>query len=293
MNRNRAFTLIELLVVIAIIAILAAILFPVFAQAKAAAKKSVSISNLKQIGLGINIYTTDNDDVLPLDGDVGYYNDTPADWDAGFAAYHEVYRSFWANSIMNYVKSKDLFSDPGQKTSNWGGVTYTGRELAVNYSYNGLLRGWSATAIASIADLPLVTQGYGEFARKGSAYANPFLLCNGPACQYIPASPTACGTGSGGQYSWTYQLDFISTPGQYKQWVHSNGINTTRTDSSTKWRKIGAAVNQPSNYRQDPWTQYTATNYGYLAWYDSAYCHALLFRPDFDFATWGTPIEAV
>jgi prepilin-type N-terminal cleavage/methylation domain-containing protein/prepilin-type processing-associated H-X9-DG protein len=66
MNRtkNRAFTLIELLVVIAIIAILAAILFPVFAQAKEAAKKTQSISNLKQIGLAWTMYSGDCDDVL-------------------------------------------------------------------------------------------------------------------------------------------------------------------------------------------------------------------------------------
>jgi prepilin-type N-terminal cleavage/methylation domain-containing protein len=65
-RQNReGFTLIELLVVIAIIAILAAILFPVFAQAKAAAKKVSSLSNTKNIGLGIHIYTTDSDDVLP------------------------------------------------------------------------------------------------------------------------------------------------------------------------------------------------------------------------------------
>src|SRR5277367_3740890 len=62
---NRAFTLIELLVVIAIIAILAAILFPVFAQAKLAAKKTVSISNQKQHGLGIIMYAGDYDDMYP------------------------------------------------------------------------------------------------------------------------------------------------------------------------------------------------------------------------------------
>ena len=66
MNKNltRAFTLIELLVVIAIIAILAAILFPVFAQAKEAAKKTTSLSNLKQIGLAWTMYSSDCDDVL-------------------------------------------------------------------------------------------------------------------------------------------------------------------------------------------------------------------------------------
>lgn len=62
----RAFTLIELLVVIAIIAILAAILFPVFAQAKMAAKKTQAISNQKQIALTFMLYTTDNNDVLPF-----------------------------------------------------------------------------------------------------------------------------------------------------------------------------------------------------------------------------------
>ncbi|RYG45286.1 prepilin-type N-terminal cleavage/methylation domain-containing protein [bacterium] len=62
---KKAFTLIELLVVIAIIAILAAILFPVFAQAKLAAKKTAGLNATKQIGLATNIYINDVDDVLP------------------------------------------------------------------------------------------------------------------------------------------------------------------------------------------------------------------------------------
>lgn len=65
-SRVRAFTLIELLVVIAIIAILAAILFPVFAQAKAAAKKTSCLSQTKQVGLGVMMYAADFDDRAPI-----------------------------------------------------------------------------------------------------------------------------------------------------------------------------------------------------------------------------------
>ncbi|MFZ4509275.1 MAG: prepilin-type N-terminal cleavage/methylation domain-containing protein, partial [Fimbriimonas sp.] len=65
MNR-KAFTLIELLVVIAIIAILAAILFPVFAQAKMAAKKTADLSGVKQLSLGVAMYGNDYDDTFPF-----------------------------------------------------------------------------------------------------------------------------------------------------------------------------------------------------------------------------------
>ena len=65
---RRAFTLIELLVVIAIIAILAAILFPVFAQAKEAAKKTQCVSNQKQLGLAFLQYANDFDDLFPNPG---------------------------------------------------------------------------------------------------------------------------------------------------------------------------------------------------------------------------------
>jgi len=78
--RRRGFTLIELLVVIAIIAILAAILFPVFAQAREKARAIACLSNAKQIGLGISMYTQDNDEVLPIGGD-GRPSNTPNRWD--------------------------------------------------------------------------------------------------------------------------------------------------------------------------------------------------------------------
>src|SRR5579883_3046425 len=65
-RQNSAFTLIELLVVIAIIAILAAILFPVFAQARESARQTVCASNVRQIGLAVKMYVQDYDETYPL-----------------------------------------------------------------------------------------------------------------------------------------------------------------------------------------------------------------------------------
>src|SRR5213594_2860262 len=64
-RRPSGFTLIELLVVIAIISVLAGILFPVFAKARASARKSTALSNLKQIGAALQMYTADYDEHLP------------------------------------------------------------------------------------------------------------------------------------------------------------------------------------------------------------------------------------
>jgi prepilin-type N-terminal cleavage/methylation domain-containing protein len=64
--KTRGFTLIELLVVIAIVAILAAILFPVFAQARGKARQVACLSNMKQMALGVQMYAQDYDEVMPL-----------------------------------------------------------------------------------------------------------------------------------------------------------------------------------------------------------------------------------
>lgn len=102
MDLRKAFTLIELLVVIAIIAILAGILFPVFAQAKTAAKRAVSISNLKQIVLASLMYSNDCDDGLPIFAngdalDVG--NPSPR-------------VDTWVWTTQPYIKSLGLLVDP-------------------------------------------------------------------------------------------------------------------------------------------------------------------------------------
>jgi prepilin-type N-terminal cleavage/methylation domain-containing protein/prepilin-type processing-associated H-X9-DG protein len=93
---KKAFTLIELLVVIAIIAILAAILFPVFAQAKAAAKKTASLSNVKNIGTAMLIYLNDNDDYYPQGQ---YYTSGKLNTAGGSVPFT------WQHAVYPYIKS--------------------------------------------------------------------------------------------------------------------------------------------------------------------------------------------
>jgi prepilin-type N-terminal cleavage/methylation domain-containing protein/prepilin-type processing-associated H-X9-DG protein len=97
MSLKRAFTLIELLVVIAIIAILAAILFPVFAQAKEAALRTKSLNNAKQIGIGLHLYSLDTNDVAPT-----VWKEIPVNG-----------RSVdFYQTMQPYVKNMDIFFSP-------------------------------------------------------------------------------------------------------------------------------------------------------------------------------------
>lgn len=128
-----AFTLIELLVVIAIIAILAAILFPVFAQAKEAAKQSTCMSNLRQVGMGTMLYSNDEEDrfptwaarVTPINGGNSDY--IPPDM-----------------QIMPYTRSEGIWlcpSDPGKRADPngmpWWDGRYMTKKLLRSYSYVG------------------------------------------------------------------------------------------------------------------------------------------------------------
>ena len=111
---KKAFTLIELLVVIAIIAILAAILFPVFAQAKLAAKKSADLSNTKQQGTAAQIYLADFDDVYPS----AYYYLNDASSAGGYA--------HWSGVLMPYIKNLDIFVSPGDELRGMAPTNFVG-----------------------------------------------------------------------------------------------------------------------------------------------------------------------
>ena len=98
---KRAFTLIELLVVIAIIAILAAILFPVFGRAKEAAKKTACLSNARQIGMATKMYLSDHDDVMPI---FYAYNSQPPSGQPGHKGVEL--------ALLPYCKDNDVFRSP-------------------------------------------------------------------------------------------------------------------------------------------------------------------------------------
>jgi len=128
-SASRAFTLIELLVVIAIIAILAAILFPVFAQAKAAAKQTATISNLKQEALGVVMYANDFDDTVVLTWQGGPWTGP----DGGFAI----------QKLYPYTKNIDIAWDQATPIPSFvGGRPTPSGQFWGDWSASGTL-GWS------------------------------------------------------------------------------------------------------------------------------------------------------
>ncbi len=120
-DRQSGFTLIELLVVIAIIAILAAILFPVFAQARENARKSNCQSNLKQIGTGILMYAQDYDEVLPPSY---LYLDSA-----------KTQLAWWEDLLQPYVKNYNVMACPSDSDGVYANLRPAGTANPLKFSY--------------------------------------------------------------------------------------------------------------------------------------------------------------
>ena len=141
-----AFTLIELLVVIAIIAILAAILFPVFAQARAKARQTACLSNMKQIGTAVMMYVQDYDETYPPS-----QVNVPPPAPAGAVI-------SWPSLIFPYVKNEGVFVCPDGETG-LKSVTLTSRGTTTTGSYCGVTT--ANTRFSPPAHGDGSTQGYG------------------------------------------------------------------------------------------------------------------------------------
>ncbi|RYX84660.1 DUF1559 domain-containing protein [bacterium] len=231
------FTLIELLVVIAIIAILAAILFPVFARARENARRASCQSNLKQIGLGFLQYTQDYDERYPLIARVD------ANLPYG-----------WADGIQPYIKSTQILQCPSDSSTLSLDPTQRGY---TDYFMNSMLNergaaGKSATGISSAAVLyPTLSVMAGDGGVPTGSAVNP----------HSRARFNANGVNAGGDGG-NLASDAVAPPGLASNLTnggrdHLDGMNILHVDGHVKWLK--AEGNQESGRVYNWLTGFTST----------------------------------
>lgn len=298
-RKNRgAFTLIELLVVIAIIAILAAILFPVFAQAREKARQTSCLSNLKQASLGFLMYSQDYDELFPagcanVPQQPGWtytrLHVVPPQWPSA-QTHPRVVASYliFSYTIQPYIKNYQIYACPSgpEVRSTLGGFTYNTPLVPwVNnsYTFNGLLQFYPQAGINQPASVPLYWEGMGKAQVAGGVYNNPLLICpaQNQSCVYQAYTPNCQSSGVNGATGNLFGLQGKT------MWIHTKGASFTFADGHSKWRRLGAATtvsgSSPdgtpyTDYNTDPYTGYDPNGLPGWVWTDG--CHPWLFRPD-------------
>lgn len=274
--KKRAFTLIELLVVIAIIAILAAILFPVFAQAKVAAKKTATLAQYKQVGTAVAIYLADSDDNFPLaippnsatgGWRIASYVAVPNGWTTAGGRNVEPRLSdegqMVNNSMMPYIKSDGLYSGTGLPDMDIFGATGVAGKTPskVNLSFNGILHAYSATAVASPSRLPILAPLMMKQNLRGAVINSPALDClpNAQQCRFNPSGPPGGAPGPYGGASYGYVWWYVGTnPSNFTLWQYGKGMSMVASDTSAKFMTFNAP-NWPqyaANVNSSPWSAF-------------------------------------
>ncbi|MDH4388843.1 MAG: prepilin-type N-terminal cleavage/methylation domain-containing protein [Fimbriimonas sp.] len=253
---KRAFTLIELLVVIAIIAILAAILFPVFAQAKASAKATATLSNVKQTSLSVIMYGADSDDTFPIATQWNSGSDQLS-YGAGFAF------STWAWRVVPYTKNTDLFMDalaPTNVRRAAAQQNFDAYHVQMGYNHTYLSPDFGAspgsqsttsqTSFANPAETVMLAAKYANTENKsGSDWGTGFpggvlsyAVVEAPDCYFIPQW---CLSGWGGGASSFHEGILKLTPVQGGRtggvsFRHANQTTVAWVDGHAKRTTAGA-----------------------------------------------------
>ncbi len=211
-HMNKGFTLIELLVVIAIIAILAAILFPVFARARENARRASCQSNLKQIALGFKQYIQDYDEKYPLI--------TISNGAGG-----------WGAQMQPYLKSTQIFQCPSETNA----PTDAGNPGYTDYFYNVNVAGQNEASMTTVSNTLLqgdFQTGYGDICASGNAT--------------FPTNPTASIGYKGSGVAWVAPV----SPATNYASRHLEGANYSFIDGHVKWmrpEKLTTAAVSSSN----------------------------------------------
>lgn len=285
---RKGFTLIELLVVIAIIAILAAILFPVFAQAREKARQTTCTSNSNQVLKAFLMYINDYDETMPLafplQQDRWTFNaivTTPYDWRPSTPAVYEIRRSVWANAIQPYMKNFDAYGCPSGVEWRVSGVPEYNNPARppapMTFAYNGLLHRYSYAGIAKPAQLIMAWEGLGKTKTMGFSWSNFSLNCTQSetqaSCVYRGGNTYPCSVIIVNDLNQWYPNTF---------WVHNYGITFGFADGHVTWRRVGANIAPATtDWRRDPFSQYDARGIPKGAW--GYQCHAYLMMPDNEF----------
>lgn len=255
-HRRSGFTLIELLVVIAIIAILAAILFPVFAQARAKARQAACLSNQKQIALAVQMYTQDYDEIYPQTGWQGPCTGPAPTLTAGDQFWSGIFAFPMASAP--YIKNWQIFSCPDDPyKGGWaklGSYCYEAQLIAVNMP----------GAYTGIKDVPGAMQKVFPLSYAGNYYLNKVYYSRGNALQMVSQADIAAPANlfystdvgsypsNGNAFAgWYIAPGYGNSADPTQRWPaggrHSGGRTWTFCDGHAKWKKDPAFVDANGN----------------------------------------------
>jgi len=247
-KKRFGFTLIELLVVIAIIAILAAILFPVFAAARESARKATCQSNLKQFSIAFAMYKSDFDNKFPMGGWRGSPNGTPPE--AGKSR-------DWHIALYPYVKNKGVYFCPSSTDAHTNPQDWN--RTSTDYLFNNQLGrdgdGLTESGVNAPADCVNLIEGHSDWGRDGISCVTPFsngqLVANDLWCTEYTTFGNNSSLITGGLWATDKKLWDLPR--------HQGGANVLFCDGHVKFLKNLAAVGAQDSVNkiqaQIPWVQ--------------------------------------